>query len=122
MGHVVNTSSLPPSGWPAPEVTWWHGSTLLHNITTTILGYDGPPPAVPAATQPSAVAGVGASAGATVRQVRAELSIQSITRDYVQSNLTCRASNTNLTQPLSVSLALLLHCEYLCPGLTNIDK
>lgn len=99
-----------PPGWPAPEVTWWLGSTLLHNITTTVLGYDGPPPAVPTPAQLLPAAGAGT--GALTRQVRAELSIPSITRDYVQSNLTCRASNTNLTQPLTVSLALLLHCEY----------
>lgn len=103
--------SLP--GWPAPDVTWWRGTTLLDNITTTVLGYDGPPPTLPAATQLPAV--VGMEMGTPMRQVKAELSVASITRDYVQSNLTCRASNTNLTQPLSVSLALLLHCEYLRP-------
>ncbi|XP_050688401.1 hemicentin-2-like isoform X2 [Eriocheir sinensis] len=115
-GEALSLVCVAAGGWPAPEVTWWRGSTLLHNITTTVLGYDGPPPAVPAPTQLPSAAGAGT--GALTRQVRAELSIPSITRDYVQSNLTCRASNTNLTQPLVVSLALLLHLR---PKTVNIQ-
>ncbi|MPC23193.1 hypothetical protein E2C01_016231 [Portunus trituberculatus] len=99
-------------GWPAPEVTWWRGSTLLSN-NRTVLGYDGPPPTMPSlsALPPPSMQFTRAPVGAPARQVKAVLNIPALTRDYVRSNLTCRASNTNLTQPLSVSLALLLHRE-----------
>lgn len=90
------------AGWPAPEVTWWRGSTLLanHSLTT---GYDRAAlAAFPAPPPPSASEG----------QVRTELSIPALTRDYVQANLTCRAANNNITAPLTTSLALLVYREY----------
>ncbi|XP_063887014.1 hemicentin-2-like isoform X2 [Scylla paramamosain] len=117
-GDALSLVCIATGGWPAPEVTWWRGSTLLSN-NRTVLGYDGPPPTMPAlsALPPPSLQFSRAPAGAPARQVKAVLNIPALTRDYVRSNLTCRASNTNLTQPLSVSLALLLH---LPPKTVNI--
>ncbi|MPC66507.1 hypothetical protein E2C01_060655 [Portunus trituberculatus] len=99
----VTESTAKESRWPAPEVTWWRGSTLLAN-NSQLTGYDKDALATfPAPPPPSASEG----------QVSTKLSIPALTRDYVQANLTCRAVNNNITAPLSTSLALLLHREYL---------
>lgn len=102
------------AGWPAPEVKWWRGSTLLANHSL-VLGHEtnsvhstAPRPnglVIPPTTNSlHLVSGVG--------QVRTELSIPALTRDYVEANLTCRASNNNITEPLTTSLALLLYRQY----------
>lgn len=106
-GDALTLYCIALGGWPAPEVTWWRGSTLLAN-NSLVTGYDREAlAAFPAPPPPSASEG----------QVSTKLSIPALTRDYVQANLTCRATNNNITAPLSTSLALLL---YLRPRTVDI--
>ncbi|XP_069173731.1 protein turtle homolog A-like [Procambarus clarkii] len=111
-GDPLTLLCVATGGRPAPEVTWWRGTTLLSNSSSSsshILSHNGSPsrPA-PANAINSSPAGVGAEMGVGVRQVRAEVSIPALTRDYLHANLTCRANNNNITEPLSTSLAILL--------------
>ncbi|XP_071514966.1 uncharacterized protein [Panulirus ornatus] len=92
-GEALTLYCVATGGRPAPEVTWWRGSTLLANRSVILRHDDG-------ARAPSSGVGVG------VRQVRTELSIPALTRDYLHANLTCRASNNNITEPHSTTLAL----------------
>ncbi|XP_069936889.1 nephrin-like [Cherax quadricarinatus] len=57
--------------------------------------------------------------GVGVRQVRTEVNIPALTRDYIHANLTCRATNNNITEPLSTTMALLL---YLRPTSVSISE
>ncbi|XP_069936035.1 synaptogenesis protein syg-2-like [Cherax quadricarinatus] len=97
---------------PAPEVTWWRGSRLLANRSIT-LGHQEEPPTPHAMNH--ALVGVGVG----VRQVRTEVNIPALTRDYIHANLTCRATNNNITEPLSTTMALLL---YLRPTSVSISE
>ncbi|XP_069943894.1 contactin-2 isoform X3 [Cherax quadricarinatus] len=115
-GHPLTLQCVATGGRPTPEVTWWRGSVLLSNSSSSsssssnsqLLSPEGSPGRLSASTTPT---------GMGVKQVRAELSIPALTRDYLHANLTCRASNNNITEPLSTSLNLLL---YLWPQTVEI--
>ncbi|XP_047492059.1 nephrin-like [Penaeus chinensis] len=61
--------------------------------------------------------GMGLGIGLSDRRVRAEVRIPSLTRDFARANLTCRAHNNNITEPLSTTITLDL---YLRPATVQI--
>ncbi|XP_042233629.1 nephrin-like [Homarus americanus] len=115
-GEPLTLYCVATGGWPVPEVTWWRGSTLLANHSL-ILGHNGPISTSSSSSSSSSHASSPSHAsshapsmvGAGVRQVRTEVSVPALSRDYVHANLTCRATNNNITEPLSTTLALLLY-------------
>ncbi|XP_071514967.1 protein turtle homolog B-like [Panulirus ornatus] len=121
-GEALTLYCVATGGQPTPEVTWWRGATLLANHSVVlgqeepfhapsthapnsamVASFSSPSSSSSSSFSPSSGVGVG------VRQVRTELSIPALTRDYLHANLTCRASNNNITEPLSTTLPLLLH-------------
>uniref|UniRef100_T1JJT1 Ig-like domain-containing protein n=1 Tax=Strigamia maritima TaxID=126957 RepID=T1JJT1_STRMM len=71
------------SGRPPPRVTWWRASKLLQESSEV------------------------SSSG----KVRSDLILPRLSRNDLNSNLTCQASNTNLTVPVSKIIMLDLNCE-----------
>lgn len=49
--------------------------------------------------------------GVGVRYVRTVLNIPALTPDYAHANITCRASNNNITKPLRTSVFLELYSK-----------
>ncbi|XP_069170194.1 protein turtle homolog B [Procambarus clarkii] len=88
-------------GRPSPSVTWWRGSQLLAN-RSRVLDADG------ALLSSQDVVGGGRlmSVGVGAMHVRTELIIPALTRDYARANLTCKASNNNITEALSTTISL----------------
>ncbi|MPC46037.1 hypothetical protein E2C01_039746 [Portunus trituberculatus] len=93
-------------GRPPPEVTWWRGSELLAN-RSLVLGEDG------SLLSARHAGGTGLQVSVGVHHVRTELTIPALTRNHARANLTCRASNNNLTEPLHTTVSLDLYCELL---------
>lgn len=50
--------------------------------------------------------------GVGVRYVRTVLTIPELTREYARANITCRASNNNITAPLRASLHIELYSKW----------
>ncbi len=71
-------------GKPSPSVIWFHGSILIDESYTT--GPHG--------------------------LVRNELNLRNLNRTDFMSILTCRASNTNLSEPVSSSVVLDMNCKF----------
>lgn len=72
------------SGRPTPVLSWWKGSTLLDDSYTPL--------------------GRGL--------VKNELVLINLQREDLLATLSCQASNTNLTIPVSSSVTIDLSCEY----------
>ncbi|XP_045113418.1 neural cell adhesion molecule 1-like isoform X2 [Portunus trituberculatus] len=89
-------------GRPPPEVTWWRGSELLAN-RSLVLGEDG------SLLSARHAGGTGLQVSVGVHHVRTELTIPALTRNHARANLTCRASNNNLTEPLHTTVSLDLY-------------
>ncbi|XP_069177783.1 synaptogenesis protein syg-2-like [Procambarus clarkii] len=104
-GDALTLYCIASGGRPPAEVTWWKGSSLLSNRSVTV-GEDG---TLLASHEEGddVVHTVGVGVG--VRYVRTVLTIPALTRDYAHANITCRASNNNITEPLSTTLYLELY-------------
>jgi hypothetical protein len=72
-------------GKPSPSVIWFHGNILIDESYTT--GPHG--------------------------LVRNELNLRNLNRTDFMSILTCRASNTNLSEPVSSSVVLDMNCKFI---------
>lgn len=101
-GSRLTLYCVATGGRPPPEVTWWRGPHLLAN-RSLVLGEDG---SLLSARHPG---GTGLQVSVGVHHVRTELTIPALTRDYYRANLTCRASNNNLTEPLHTTVSLDLY-------------
>ncbi|XP_042229711.1 nephrin-like [Homarus americanus] len=104
-GDSLTLYCIASGGRPPPEVSWWKGSKLLSNRSVAV-GEDG---TLLASHEEGddVVHTVGVGVG--VRYVRTILLIPTLTRDYAHANITCRASNNNITEPLSTTLYLELY-------------
>ncbi|XP_069958180.1 roundabout homolog 3-like [Cherax quadricarinatus] len=104
-GDALTLYCIASGGRPPPEVTWWKGTTLLSNRSVSV-GEDG---TLLASHEEGddVVHTVGVGVG--VRYVRTALIIPALTRDYAHANITCRASNNNITEPMSTTLYLELY-------------
>ena len=72
-------------GNPTPHLTWWRGPLLIdHSYYTTAKGI-----------------------------IRNILTFQRLTRDDLMMVLTCQATNTNLTDPASQTIAVDLNCKFI---------
>ncbi len=80
-------------GKPSPSVIWFHGNILIDDSYTT--GPHG--------------------------LVRNELNLRNLNRTDFMSILTCRASNTNLSEPVSSSVVLDMNCKFILFFLSSIE-
>ncbi|XP_069168527.1 synaptogenesis protein syg-2 [Procambarus clarkii] len=104
-GDALTLYCIASGGRPPAQVTWWKGASLLTNTSVSV-GEDG----TLLASQEEGddvVHTVGVGVG--VRYVRTALIIPALTTDYAHANITCRASNNNITEPLSTTLYLELY-------------
>ncbi|XP_050687066.1 nephrin-like [Eriocheir sinensis] len=101
-GSKLTLSCVATGGRPPPEVTWWRGPHLLAN-RSRVLGEGGTLLPERRGSENSLQVNVGA------RYVRTELIIDELSRDFARANLTCRASNNNLTDPLHTTVSLDLY-------------
>ncbi|KAK4294370.1 hypothetical protein Pmani_033013 [Petrolisthes manimaculis] len=73
------------TGRPQPKVTWWHEGALLDDL----------------------------SDGEKSEEVVANtLTLPNLSRQHLYRVITCRATNSNLTQPLHTSITIDMSCEY----------
>ncbi|XP_071531182.1 LOW QUALITY PROTEIN: protein turtle homolog B-like [Panulirus ornatus] len=100
-GDKVTLYCVATGGRPPPKVSWWRGSHLLAN-RSLVLGEDG----ALLTSQDASVGLMTNEVGMTVRHVRTELTIPALSRDYARANLTCKASNNNITEALSTTISL----------------
>nr|XP_045594080.1 uncharacterized protein LOC123755425 [Procambarus clarkii] len=110
-GDALTLYCIASGGRPPAQVTWWKGASLLTNTSVSV-GEDG----TLLASQEEGddvVHTVGVGVG--VRYVRTALIIPALTTDYAHANITCRASNNNITEPLSTTLYLELY-RYIMEG------
>lgn len=95
-------------------MTWWRGIHRLNSTSVTI-GSGTTPLASHEVDDPLMTLGMdlgmGLGIGLNDRRVRAEVWIPSLTRDFARANLTCRAHNNNITEPLSTTITLDLYRE-----------
>ncbi|XP_042884590.1 nephrin-like [Penaeus japonicus] len=119
-GEALTLYCVVTGGRPTPHVTWWRGPHLLPSTSVTI-GSGTTPLASHEVDDPLMTLGMdlgmGLGIGLNERRVRAEVRIPSLTRDYARANLTCRAQNNNITEPLSTAIMLDL---YLRPATVEI--
>ncbi|XP_071527602.1 neural cell adhesion molecule 1-like isoform X2 [Panulirus ornatus] len=101
-GDTLTLYCIASGGRPPPEVTWWKGTTLLSNRSVTV-GQDG---TLLASHEEGDDVVLTVGVGVGVRYVRTVLTIPALTRDFAHANITCRASNNNITEPLSTTLYL----------------
>ncbi|XP_069957875.1 protein turtle homolog B-like isoform X2 [Cherax quadricarinatus] len=101
-GDKLTLYCVATGGRPPPEVTWWRGSTLLAN-RSLVLGQDG---TLLSSQEVNGGRLMRLGVGVGVMYVRTELTIPSLTRDYARANLTCKASNNNITEALSTTISL----------------
>ncbi|KAK6996205.1 hypothetical protein SK128_024578, partial [Halocaridina rubra] len=103
-GQKLTLYCVATGGRPPPQVSWWNGNILLANRSLT-MGEDGSLLASKEVSY-SISTDMGMKKGAGVQHVRTELTIPSLTRDYAHANLTCKASNNYISEPLSTTLSL----------------
>ncbi|KAG7154807.1 putative CD80-like C2-set and Ig-3 immunoglobulin domains-containing protein [Homarus americanus] len=108
-GDKLTLYCVATGGRPPPKVTWWRGNHLLAN-RSLVLGQDG---TLLASQEVNGGRLMSVDVGMGVMYVRTELTIPELTRDYARANLTCKASNNNITEALSttISLDLIKHLE-----------
>lgn len=72
-------------GRPEPWVRWWRDETLVDS-SDTIAGYP--------------------------NVKKNQLVISRLSREHLNSVFTCQASNNNISQPVSTSLTVEIHCKF----------
>ncbi|XP_042859976.1 hemicentin-2-like [Penaeus japonicus] len=98
-GNPLTLYCVATGGWPTPQVSWWKGSLLLANHSV-VIGENND-----YLHREVMNDGMGGLSNG-LRQVKTKLMIPKIPRDFVHANLTCQASNNNITEPLSTTLSL----------------
>ena len=76
------------AGDPSPQVTWWRDSHLIDS------SYE----------------------ASYSRTVQNGLSLKDLSRAELGAQLTCQASNNNLSLPVSSRVTIDMKCEFLCSG------
>ncbi|XP_071518492.1 uncharacterized protein [Panulirus ornatus] len=94
LGGSLTLTCHATAGWPRPRVTWWHGDSLLDDVVDEVRG----------------------------QVTRNILVLPSLTREDLHRALTCRASNSNLTPPLTASVSLDMTFPPLVVGITGGDE
>ncbi|XP_068239987.1 neural cell adhesion molecule 1-like [Palaemon carinicauda] len=101
-GDPLMLYRIATGGRPPPQVSWWKINQLLSN-RSIIAGEDG---TCLASEEEGDEFFVGMGMEVGIRHVRAMLSIPALTRDYARTNISCKATNNNITEPLSTTLYL----------------
>lgn len=118
--HFILISSY-ETGQPPPRVSWWSGATLLAD-RSYVLGADGTILSSQEMGLTGRVSlsyesskkgpGLGIQPGNGPPYVVTELTIPTLTKDHAKINISCRASNNNLTSPIVKSVMLSVYCKF----------
>ncbi|XP_066948944.1 kin of IRRE-like protein 2 isoform X2 [Macrobrachium rosenbergii] len=106
-GDPLTLYCIATGGRPPPQVSWWKGDQLLSN-RSIVVGEDGTRLASEEEGDELFV-GMGMEVG--IRHVRTMLSIPALSRDYARANISCKAANNNITEPLSTTLYLEVYTQ-----------
>ncbi|XP_066942556.1 nephrin-like [Macrobrachium rosenbergii] len=104
-GQKLTLYCVATGGRPLPKVTWWRGDKLLAN-RSIIMGEDGSLLGQNEVSYSISTDLGTMQQGRNAKHVRTELTIPKLSRDYAHANLTCKASNNHISEPLSTTLSL----------------